>query len=365
MSLVTDRVASRLIEAIEHDDAQRSAAAHAGARRSPTDERRQQLLVGAWIGDEIATVNEERLHRGERPLSISHEQNVRARVVADLTGAGPLEPFISDPDVEEIDVNGPDSTWVTYTDGRKVDVGSLWTSAAELTAFQKRMALRMTGTGEGRLDTSSPMLTLQSRDGARIVMVLGGSGEHGVSTHPAPGDPSLRGPPGRPRRARRSGPVPAHPRRAVARPRAVRIHDPGVGAARGRQDHVAHRTARRGVAARAHHHRGEEPARTATRGRPAASRCTGAVHPSRQLRGRRRDHDSPIGGADAAPQPRPRGGGRTRRGRGARHARRGVDVQTRIARDHPRPHRRHRPAASGVLRVEVEHEPARVRRVDA
>ena len=42
----------------------------------------------------------------------------------------------------------------------------------------------MTGTGEGRLDTSSPMLTLQSRDGARIVMVLGGDGEHGVSTHP-------------------------------------------------------------------------------------------------------------------------------------------------------------------------------------
>ena len=183
VSLVTDRVASRLIEAIEHDDAQRSERRMPGASLA-TDERRQQLLVGAWIGDEIATVNEERLHRGERPLSISNEQNVRARVVADLTGAGPLEPFISDPDVEEIDVNGPDSTWVTFTDGRKVDVGSLWTSAAELTAFQKRMALRMTGTGEGRLDTSSPMLTLQSRDGARIVMVLGGSGEHGVSTHP-------------------------------------------------------------------------------------------------------------------------------------------------------------------------------------
>jgi pilus assembly protein CpaF len=183
VGLVTDRVASRLIEAIEHDDAQRS------ERRTPglslaVDERRQQLLVGALIGDEITVVNEERLQRGERPLSISHEQHVRARVVAELTGAGPLEPFISDPDVEEIDVNGPDSTWVTYTDGRKIDVGALWSSAAELTAFQKRMALRMTGTGEGRLDTSSPMLTLQSRDGARIVMVLGGSGEHGVSTHP-------------------------------------------------------------------------------------------------------------------------------------------------------------------------------------
>jgi Flp pilus assembly CpaF family ATPase len=105
-------------------------------------------------------------------------------VVAELTGAGPLEPYLSDPLVEEIDVNSAASTWVTYTDGRKVDVGRLWSSANELTSFQKRMALRMTGTGEGRLDTSSPMLTLQTNDGARVVMVLGGSDEHGVSTHP-------------------------------------------------------------------------------------------------------------------------------------------------------------------------------------
>ena len=97
-----------MIEAIEHDDAQRS------PRRTPglslAASRPTSFLVGAWIVEEIATVNEERLHRGERPLSIDHEQNVHARVVAELTGAGPLEPFISDPDVEEIDVNGHDST---------------------------------------------------------------------------------------------------------------------------------------------------------------------------------------------------------------------------------------------------------------
>ena len=183
VTIVTDRVAARLIEEIEHDDARRSDRRLAGAPLA-TDERRQQLLVGAWIGEEITTVNEERLQRGQRSLVQAVEQRIRARVVAELTGAGPLEPYLNDPDVEEIDVNGPDSTWVTYTDGRKLDVGALWSSAAELTAFQKRMALRMTGTGEGRLDTSSPMLTLQSRDGARIVMVLGGSTEHGVSTHP-------------------------------------------------------------------------------------------------------------------------------------------------------------------------------------
>ena len=178
---VTDRVAQRLIEAIEHDEADRTGGSGLALA---TDQRRQQWLIGSWIVDEIARVNEERLQRGDRPLTTASEHVVRARVVAELTGAGPLEPYISDPDVEEIDVNGPGSTWITYTDGRKLDVGALWASAAELTAFQKRMALRMAGTGEGRLDTSSPMLTLQSRDGARIVMVLGGADEHGVSTHP-------------------------------------------------------------------------------------------------------------------------------------------------------------------------------------
>ncbi len=180
---VTDRVATRLIDAIERDEA----AVATGTIDRPglaNDERRQQLLVGAWINDEITIVNEERLRDGLRPLDQPTEQAVRARVVAELTGAGPLEPYLSDPLVEEIDVNSASSTWVTYTDGRKIDVGQLWASAAELTAFQKRMALRMTGTGEGRLDTSSPMLTLQSDDGSRIVMVLGGSSEHGISTHP-------------------------------------------------------------------------------------------------------------------------------------------------------------------------------------
>ena len=180
---VTDRVADRLVEAIEHDDGTRSTSRTPGVALA-ADERRQQLLVGAWISDEITTANELRLQRGLPPMSQVDEQRVRARVVAELTGAGPLEPYLSDPLVEEIDVNSAASTWVTYTDGRKIDVGRLWASAAELTSFQKRMALRMTGTGEGRLDTSSPMLTLQSRDGARIVMVLGGDSEHGVSTHP-------------------------------------------------------------------------------------------------------------------------------------------------------------------------------------
>jgi pilus assembly protein CpaF len=179
---VTDRVAERLIEAVERDA--NVANRPAGVLPLATDERRQQLLVGAWISDEVSDVNERRLRTGLRPLDLDAELTLRSRVVAELTGAGPIEPYLNDEGVEEIDVNSANSTWVTYADGRKVDVGALWDSNAELTAFQKRLALRMRGTGEGRLDTSSPMLTMQSNEGSRIVMVLGGSTEHGISTHP-------------------------------------------------------------------------------------------------------------------------------------------------------------------------------------
>jgi pilus assembly protein CpaF len=179
---VTERVAQRLVAAIERQGADRDA--DGTAVDVTVDERRQLLLIGGWVTDEVTALNQRRLREGEPPLNLDAEHDLRARVVADLTGAGPLEPFLSDPDVEEVDVNGPHSTWVTYTDGRKVDVGRLWASSADLTAFQKRLALRMTGTGEGRLDTSSPMLTLQAGDGSRVVMVLGGADEHGISTHP-------------------------------------------------------------------------------------------------------------------------------------------------------------------------------------
>jgi pilus assembly protein CpaF len=178
---VTLRVADRLIEAVERDG---DGTTGNGDTPLALDERRQQLLVGAWISDEISVVNEARLRTGLGPLGLDDEQWLRGRAAAELTGTGPLEPYLTDNSIEEIDVNSAYSTWITYADGRKTDVGALWRSTAELTAFQKRLALRMRATGAGRLDTSSPMLTMQSPDGSRIVMVLGGSTEHGISTHP-------------------------------------------------------------------------------------------------------------------------------------------------------------------------------------
>jgi pilus assembly protein CpaF len=147
------------------------------------DPLEQELLVGDWLGEELAAVSQTRLRTGASRLSDATEGDLRRRVLAELFAFGPLQPWMDAPDVEEVDVNSHLHTWVTYTDGRKIDIGQLWASPGELVSFQKRLALRM-GTGEGRLDTASPHLTVQATDGSRVVLVLGGPTEHGISTQP-------------------------------------------------------------------------------------------------------------------------------------------------------------------------------------
>ena len=282
---VTDQVAVRLVEAIEQDETDR----HDGVATSATplagDARRQQLMVGAWLSEEIAGVNQDRMRRGDSPLPEVADREIRARVVAELTGSGPLEPYMNDPLVEEIDVNSHCSTWVTYSDGRKIDVGALWDSSADLTAYQKRLARRMTGTGEGRLDTQSPMLTFQSQDGSRVVMVLGGRTEHGISTHPRI---AIR------RFVLRHEGLDGLARRGLFPTGLVpRLHamircgftvlvsgPPGAGKTTLLTELLGE-VSPRGT----HHHGREELARAAARGRSASPRCPCAVHTPLQRRG--------------------------------------------------------------------------------
>lgn len=185
---LSGRLAQRLVDERDHivpAPATGASGMESGEDREPDEVvLRQQLLVGHWLTSEIAELSHRRLGSGRRPLDAADERQIRRRVVAELFGAGPLQEYLDDPDVEEIDVNSHEVTWVSYRDGRKIDVGRLWSSPQSLTAFQQRLARRMTSTGEGRLDTASPSLTLQGDDGSRIVMVLGGPHEHGISTHP-------------------------------------------------------------------------------------------------------------------------------------------------------------------------------------
>ena len=185
---LTTRLSGRLVDAIETDAASSSAqgfGAIDGQRRVGIreDRARLELLMGRWMAEEIARVNQTRLQRGDGLLDEHTERALRAAAYAETVGAGPLEPYMHDPEVEEIDVNSHRVTWVSYSDGRKEPLGQLWDSADDLYAFQRRLTLSM-GVAESRLDEQSPMVTLQAPDGSRVVMVLGGPGRSGVSSQP-------------------------------------------------------------------------------------------------------------------------------------------------------------------------------------
>lgn len=169
-ALVVERLATRLADA--------EAGSPGGL--DPLDE---ELSVGEWVLEELAKVNQARLHEGRPRLSDAAESEISRRVSAEMFGVGPLQPLLQ-ADVVDIDVNSHEHVWVSYRSGEVVDVGQLWESPEALTRFQQRLARRM-GVGEGRLDTSSPQLTTQTHDGARMVLVLGGRDSRGIASQPA------------------------------------------------------------------------------------------------------------------------------------------------------------------------------------
>ncbi len=177
---LTDRLSGRLVDAIQAEPMGASGARRVGLRE---DRSRLELMMGSWMAEEISLINQSRLQRGEPMLDRDGERGLRARAYAETVGWGPLEPYRTDPLVEEVDVNSFRCTWVTWGDGRKSNVGQLWDSDDELSAFQTRLTLSM-GVAESRLDEQSTSVTLQADDGSRVVMALGGAGRNGISTHP-------------------------------------------------------------------------------------------------------------------------------------------------------------------------------------
>ncbi|WP_439681505.1 CpaF family protein [Embleya sp. MST-111070] len=84
--------------------------------------------------------------------------------------AGPLEPYLADPDVENILINGYENVWVDYASKPRAKVAPLTGSDEELRELLRDLARRH-GTGERTLSTASPTLALRLPDGSRLQAV--------------------------------------------------------------------------------------------------------------------------------------------------------------------------------------------------
>lgn len=108
----------------------------------------------------------ETLLAGEAPILASRDAaELVTRIQARVSGLGPLEPFMDDPRVTDILVNGPGPVWVEVE-------GRLRRSGVEVTAVDLDLVVeRLLGPAGLRLDRTNAIVDARLADGSRVCVV--------------------------------------------------------------------------------------------------------------------------------------------------------------------------------------------------
>ena len=133
-------------------------------RREGVDLSADSALVEQYVRDELRRYSERALG-GLAPM-IADEHQATREVVAALTGFGMLQPFLDDPDIEEIWINGPARVFVAR-DGVP-ELTTLLLGEQDVRDLVERM-LQASGR---RVDLSSPFVDASLPDGSRLHVVI-------------------------------------------------------------------------------------------------------------------------------------------------------------------------------------------------
>lgn len=107
------------------------------------------------------------LQRDETPMTAADRTRVAQEVADDILGHGPLEPYLRDPDVSEIMVNGYDQVYVERA-GRLHTVDAVFTDESHLRRTIDKIVARI----GRRVDEASPMVDARLPDGSRVNAVV-------------------------------------------------------------------------------------------------------------------------------------------------------------------------------------------------
>jgi pilus assembly protein CpaF len=103
----------------------------------------------------------------ETPLTISDRTRIAQEVADDILGYGPLEPYLRDPEVTEVMVNGPANIYIERA-GVIHPVDGTFTDEAHLRRTIDKIVARV----GRRIDESSPMVDARLADGSRINAIV-------------------------------------------------------------------------------------------------------------------------------------------------------------------------------------------------
>jgi pilus assembly protein CpaF len=107
------------------------------------------------------------LWRDETPMTAADRARVANEILDDIMGHGPLEPYLRDPEVSEIMVNGHDQLYVERS-GRLYTVEAGFTDEAHLRRTIDKIVARV----GRRVDEASPMVDARLPDGSRVNAVV-------------------------------------------------------------------------------------------------------------------------------------------------------------------------------------------------
>ena len=101
------------------------------------------------------------------PLARTDRLALLQEIADDVLGYGPIDPYLADPEVTEVMVNGPHAVWVeragriSKTETRFVDANHL-----------ERIIEKIVGQVGRRIDESTPMVDARLPDGSRVNAVV-------------------------------------------------------------------------------------------------------------------------------------------------------------------------------------------------
>ncbi len=103
----------------------------------------------------------------ETPLTAMDRNRLTSEIADDILGYGPIEPFLRDPSLTEVMVNGPFEIWIERG-GKLTKVDARFADEAHLRRTIEKIVARI----GRRVDESSPMVDARLPDGSRVNAVI-------------------------------------------------------------------------------------------------------------------------------------------------------------------------------------------------
>ena len=124
-------------------------------------------LTQSDVEQKVRQPLQEVLAQDHAPLTGPDRARLAQEIADDILGYGPLEPFLRDPDVTEVMVNGPDSIYIERG-GRLFEVAGSFTDEAHLRRTIDKIVARV----GRRVDEASPMVDARLPDGSRVNAII-------------------------------------------------------------------------------------------------------------------------------------------------------------------------------------------------